>query len=240
MLVVGNEVDHLPQSAADTQAVMGFDLGSGKVGCDMRRYSLRYENVVTTQQDLGHDVALVAVVAEIVLEPEVVKAVDAQAGGVDPAICVSVKRCETVLDKLEADVATGLDTELVAFGCYVSHERHNGGLPAADGAGEQDAFFKIDSEAEAGFLVAEEPGEQPQDDGMVFGQDAEMPAKELDAFALDPADDLIVVIMAPNSPFLLRCRNVVRLVFHGLRILGRSASNCGPRRANRPSGSYRR
>lgn len=220
---------------------MRFDLGSREIGGEMRRDALRYKNIVAAQQDLGHDVALIAVVAEVILEAEVVEAVDARVGLVEPAAGIFVQDRKTVLYEFETDVAAGLYAELVAFGRYIPHERHDRGLAAADRTGKQDAFAGVDAEAEGGFVVAQEIRQQPQDDGMVIGQDAEMPPEELDAFALDPADDLIVVIVAPNSFFRLRCRNVGRLgLFHGFRILGRSASSCGPRRASRPSGSCRR
>lgn len=219
---------------------MGFDLGSRKVGRKVRGDSFRDENVVPTQQDFGHHVALIAVIAEVVLEAKIVEAVDARIGFVELTAGILLQRRETFLNEFEPDVAAGFDTELVSFGGDVSHEGHDRGLAAADGTREQDAFFEIEAKAEAGFVIAQEPREQPQDDGMILRKDAEMPTEELDAFAPDPADDLIVVIMAPNSLLLLRCRNVVRLGFHGFRILGRSASSCGRRRASRPLGPCRR
>lgn len=97
------------------------------------------EHVVTAEQDLGHDVGIVAVVFDVGLYSQVIKAVYLwhllPSYGMESCSSIFVDDGISVLDEFKGDVSCGFHDMFFFGGQEETHEGHEGGFTTPYGPG---------------------------------------------------------------------------------------------------------
>jgi len=127
------------------------------------------EPFVTGEDDLGHDIAVLAVVFEIGFGAQVIEADKVDGFSWDKGVSsVALDDIETVFVKFEGNVATGFDDVVFVSGRERLEQRHQGSFATTYRAGQKNSFFQVNAFLTSCRLIAQRPGNEPADYGDVF------------------------------------------------------------------------
>ena len=102
---------------------------------------MRNKEIVSGQQDFGHDIAVVAKILDVIFHTQVVEAIDLELTAVGFFPGVLVDGVVSIFDKLKSDVPCIFHDMAVFRSGDVSHEVHQRCFSTAYGTGQHDPFF---------------------------------------------------------------------------------------------------